>query len=90
MIKSKLRLLAFVFLSGTSMQLHAQLGMGKIEEIEAVQARKLIVMVEEPREKMLKKIAKRPKRGSVEEYKADLITYNQNLRAVVEKFWPYN
>jgi hypothetical protein len=90
MIKNSVQLLAFVFLFGTSLQLHAQLGMGKIEEIEAVQARKLIVMIEEPREKMLKKIAKKPKRGSVEDYKADLITYNENVKAVVEKFWPYN
>jgi hypothetical protein len=74
----------------TSFGLRAQMGMGKIEEIESVQKRKLIVMIEEPREKMLKKIAKNPKRGSVEDYKADLKTFNENIKTVVEKFWPYN
>jgi len=64
--------------------------LGKIDEIDAVRKRKLIVMIEEPNEKVLKKIAKRPSRGSVEDYKADLNTFNENLKAVVEKFWPYN
>lgn len=90
MTKNKLNLLPLLFFIGMTFQVHAQLGMGKIEEIEAVQARKLIVMIEEPREKMIKKIAKKPKRGSVEDYKADLVTYNENVKAVVEKFWPYN
>jgi hypothetical protein len=74
----------------SSLGLYAQFGLGKIEEIEEVQKRKLIVMIEEPREKMLKKIAKRTKRGSVDDYKADLKTYNENVKTVVEKFWPYN
>lgn len=73
-----------------SFSLHAQMGIGKIEEIEAVKSRKLIVMIEEPREEMLKKIAKRPKKGSVEDYKADLKAYNENVKLAVEKFWPYN
>jgi hypothetical protein len=47
-------------------------------------------MIEEPREKMLKKIAKKASRGSVDDYKADLKTYNDNVKAVVEKFRPYN
>lgn len=89
MIICKVKLFMVLFIV-TSFNLHAQFGLGKIEEIEAVQKRKLIVMIEEPREKMLKKIAKRPKRGSVDDYKADLKIYNQNVKAVMEKFWPYN
>ena len=84
------RPLVFLLLFVSSFALHAQMGMGKIEEIEEVKKRKLIVMIEEPREKMLKKIAKKAKRGSVEDYKADLKTYNENIKTVVEKFWPYN
>ncbi|AYB34197.1 hypothetical protein [Chryseolinea soli] len=70
--------------------LKAQMGMGKIEEIEAVKGRKLIVMIEEPRERILKRIEKKPKLGSVEDYKADLAKYNANIKEVVEKFWPYD
>jgi hypothetical protein len=84
------KLVVLILLFMTSFGLRAQMGMGKIEEIESVQKRKLIVMIEEPREKMLKKIAKNPKRGSVEDYKADLKTFNENIKTVVEKFWPYN
>jgi hypothetical protein len=79
-----------MLLLAASLQSRAQFGMGKIEEIEAVQGRKLIVMIEEPREKMLKRIEKKPKRGSVDDYKADLKLYNENIKAVIEKFWPYN
>lgn len=86
----KLGLSIIVLVLMTSLHLRAQMGMGKIEEIEEVQKRKLIVMIEEPREKMLKKIAKNTKRGSVEDYKADLQVYNENVKAVFEKFWPYN
>jgi hypothetical protein len=69
---------------------YAQMGMGKVEEIEEVQKRKLIVLIEEPRERMIKKLTKNSKRGSVEDYKSDLQTYNATLKTVVEKFWPYN
>jgi hypothetical protein len=84
------KLLVSVCLLVSSFGLYAQMGMGKIEEIEEVQKRKLIVMIEEPREKMLNKIAKKAKRGSVDDYKDDLKTYNANVKAAVEKFWPYN
>lgn len=90
MIKLKSKFFLILFFVGASVQLYAQFGMGKIEEIESVQSRKLIVMIEEPRERMLNKIAKRPKKGTVEDYKADLKTYNENIKTVVEKFWPYN
>ncbi len=84
------RMIVLLVLLASTLTTRAQMGMGKIEEIEEVKKRKLIVMIEEPREKMLKKIAKKAKRGSVEDYKADLKTYNENIKTVVEKFWPYN
>jgi hypothetical protein len=90
MKKRKIEFLILLLAFVSSFSVQAQMGMGKIEEIEAVQSRKLIVMIEEPREKMLKKIEKRPKRGSVEDYKADLKVYNANIKEVVEKFWPYD
>lgn len=90
MIKHKVKFLTLLLIFGASFTLRAQMGMGKPEEIEAVKARKLVVLIEEPREKMLKRIAKKAKRGSVEDYKADLKTFNANMKEVVEKFWPYN
>jgi len=54
-----MKLLKFQFallclLTISSFTTYAQFGMGKIDEIEEVQKRKLIVMIEEPRERMLK------------------------------------
>lgn len=86
---NKTYLLILFVLVGFHASLHAQMGMGKIEEIEAIQLRKLIVMIEEPREKMLKKIAKHPRKGEVEDYTADLKAYNENIKTVIDKFWPY-
>jgi len=82
--------LALLLVFAANLTLRAQMGMGKPEEIEAVKSRKLIVLIEEPREKMLKRIAKKAKRGSVEDYQADLKIFNANMKEVVEKFWPYN
>ena len=70
--------------------LRAQVGAAKIEDIEAVKNRKLVVMIEAPNDRVLKQIAKKPKLGTVEDYKADLAEYNANLKEVIEKFWPYN
>lgn len=84
------RMLLLLLVLTLPASLRAQFGLGKIEEIESVKTRRLIVMIEEPRERVLKKIAKRPKLGTVAEYKADLEKYNANIRSVVEKFWSYN
>lgn len=48
-----------------SNRLHAQFGLGKIEEIGSVMSRKLIVLIEEPRANMLRKIARNPNTFSV-------------------------
>lgn len=89
MIQSVLRYTFLLLMTVCSFQARAQMGMGKVEEIEEVKKRKLIVVIEEPDEKVLKKIAKHPKRGTVEDYKADLKTLNENMKMAVEKFWPY-
>jgi hypothetical protein len=82
-------LLVFLF-AVLSIAANAQFGMGKIEDIEQIKKRKLIIMIEEPRERTLKWIAKKAKRGSVDDYKRDLQEYNDNIKAVIGKFWPYN
>ncbi len=88
-MKTKVTMLMLLIIAAVAFKSNAQFGMGKIEEIEAVQARKIIVMVEEPREKMIKKLSKKPKLGTIDDYKADLKVYNANIKEVIEKFWPY-
>lgn len=68
----------------------AQFGYGKIEEIEQVQKRKLIVVIEEPREKILNKLTKRKKEDEKKNYLAALDEYNANMKIAVEKYWPYH
>jgi len=69
--------------------MHAQFGMGKIDEIESVQKRKLIVVLEEPRERILKRLTKKKKEDQVESYKTALNEYNAIMKEVIEKYWPY-
>jgi hypothetical protein len=88
MKKSLLTLTALLLLA-TSFPSYSQMNKVTIEEIAAAKNRDLILMIEEPREKMLKKIEKKPKRGSVDEYKADLKEYNENIKQAAAKFWPY-
>ncbi|PGH39858.1 MAG: hypothetical protein CRN43_06545 [Candidatus Nephrothrix sp. EaCA] len=90
MKKSYLQLSLYCFLVALAFSAKAQMGFGKLEEIEEVQKSPLIVMIEEPREKVLKKLKKHPRKGDVEDYKADLRIYNENIKTAVEKFWPYN
>jgi hypothetical protein len=87
---SKLMMLSAIVMLAITSPLYAQMGFGKIEEIQQIKSRRLIVVIEEPSERMMKKLKKRPRKGDVEDYKADLVTFNENLKAVVEKFWPYN
>ncbi len=68
---------------------YAQFGRGKIEEIEAVQKRKLIVILEEPRESVIKKLTKKKKDSELDNYKAAVDEYNAEMKEVVEKYWPY-
>lgn len=68
---------------------YGQMGKGKVNEIEDIQRRKLIVIVEEPRERVIKKLTKKKKEAELENYKAALNEYNTMMKEVVEKHWPY-
>lgn len=78
-----------VLFNGIAFTCLAQMGMGKVEEIMAVKSRKLIVIVEEPQERIIKKLTKKKKETEIEQYRATLEKYNYEMREVAEKFWPY-
>lgn len=90
MLKSLVFTLFVICAFGTSM--HAQMGLGRPEDINAVKSRQLIVMIEEPRAQILKYIEKRKVKDkvSIEEYKADIDAFNTNMKEVLESYWPYN
>jgi hypothetical protein len=79
---------ALLLLLGVSISLHAQ----KLssEDYMEVRKRKLIVMIEEPREDVIKKLTKSSEQNSIDVYKGDLKALNENMRQVVAKFWSYN
>lgn len=86
----QLKLLTLTLALGASVaQMSAQFGMGKIEEIEAIQRRKLIVILEEPREKIIKKLTKKKKESEIANYKSAIEEYNNEMKEIVEKYWPY-
>lgn len=81
-------LLTFIFIFNNGA--FAQYGLGEIKDIEAIEKRNLIVMIEEPNNKVINKLGKKPKLGTVVEYKADLELYNENIKKAIAEYWPYN
>ena len=71
-------------------QLSAQLGMGKPSEIKEVMERSLIVIVEEPDPKIIKKFDKKGLKAEKKIYTDDLKLYNANMKEMVEKYWKNN
>jgi hypothetical protein len=57
-----------------------QFGMGNVKEIKEVQKRKLIVVLET--------VAAKGKDNN--SYINDINTYNENIKFIAEKYWPYN
>ena len=68
----------------------AQFGLGKVSEIEALQARKLIVITEQPNDNVLKKLKKKNQSDKIALYDAAIDNYNADLKKVVEKFWTFS
>jgi hypothetical protein len=68
----------------------AQFGYGKVSEIEALQSRKLIVIIEQPSDKVLKKLNKKNQPDKIALYDSAISNYNANMKRVVEKFWTFS
>lgn len=67
----------------------SQMGMGKYEDIAKIEHRKLIIIIEEPKDFVIKKLTRKKKLDKVEDYKAALEIYNNNMKEVFAQFWPY-
>lgn len=89
-MKKYFALFAFIFITGFPLFVSAQFGYGKVSEIEALQSRKLIVIVEEPKEKVIKKITRKKHEDKIPVYKAAIDGYNVKMKQVAEKFWTYS
>ncbi|HRH47479.1 MAG TPA: hypothetical protein PLP23_01935 [Panacibacter sp.] len=68
----------------------AQFGYGKVSEIEELKTRKLIVIIEEPKDKVIKKITKKKHEDKIPVYKAAINEYNAKMKQVAEKFWTFS
>ena len=79
-----------LFLLALTNTLSAQFGMGKPDDIEQLKKRTLIVIVEKPSEKLIKKLTKKGKTADIDAYKAAVDEYNTNMQQVIEKFWKFS
>lgn len=61
----------------------AQVGLSKPEAIEKVKARTMLVIVEEPSEKLLKSL----KPEEIDNYKNDIASYNAMMAELAPKYW---
>ncbi|MGB3076053.1 MAG: hypothetical protein WBB36_12060 [Chitinophagales bacterium] len=82
--------LASLLLLTTVTLSRAQMGMGKPEEIAELKKRKLIVILEEPSQKVIDKLKKKGKSAYIDDYKAAVEEFNNNLKAMMEENWTYH
>lgn len=68
----------------------AQFGLGKVSDLEAVQSRKLLVIVEQPSAKVLKKLQKKNQQDKISQYNAFVDEYNADMKKITEKFWNFS
>lgn len=65
----------------------AQFGQGKVEDIQDIKKRTLILLLEEEDEKILKKLAKKP--DELKFYKDEIVRLNADLTEITAKFWTF-
>jgi hypothetical protein len=89
-MKKSIIFLACFAVLGFTKNVKAQMGYGKPEDIEQVKKRKLIVVLEEPNEDVMKKLTKKHKTDQIKEYQTALDAYNTEMKEVIEKFWNFS
>jgi len=70
-----------------SLKPFAQFGQGKVEDIQDIKKRTLILLLEEEDEKILKKLAKKP--DELKFYKDEIVRLNADLTEIAAKFWTF-
>ncbi len=80
----------FIFLLSLTSVLHAQWGYGKVEDIEEMKTRKLIVIKEVESEKVIEKLKKKDKEEFIDDYQAAIAEYNANFQAAIVNIWPFH
>ena len=86
-MKSIQFIVCFLSLICFNSQLSAQLGNGKSSDIKEILQRPLIVIIEEPDSKVIKKLDKKGLEAEKKDYLEDIAQYNANMKAMVEKYW---
>jgi len=89
-MKTKAILTAFLILTGISQVSYAQFGFGKVEEIQEMKNRKLVILSQEENEKVVEKLQKKGYGGKVDEYKQALDDYNKVMEESVLNIWPFH
>ena len=72
-----------------SQLVHAQWGFGKVEEIEEMKSRKLVIMTQDENEKVIEKLKKKGYSDKTDDYKQALDEYNKVMEESVLNIWPF-
>jgi hypothetical protein len=67
----------------------AQFGYGRVSEIQELSNRKLLVVLEEPREKTIKKLDKKNNTAQKEFYLSNITRFNRYITETTQKFWTF-
>jgi hypothetical protein len=89
-MKSIQFIVCFLSLICFNSQLSAQLSNEKSSDIKEILQRPLIVIIEEPDPKIIKKFNKKGLEADAKDYIEDIKQYNANMKEMVEKYWKGN
>ncbi len=89
-MKTSKLLLSCLILICSITSLHAQWGFGKVEEIEAMKNRKLVIMTQDENEKVIEKLKKKGYSDKTDDYKQALDDYNKVMEESVLNIWPFH
>lgn len=89
-MKTKIILLSCLLLLCSVNMLHAQWGFGKVEEIEEMKSRKLVIMTQDENEKVIEKLQKKGYSDKIDDYKQSLDEYNKVMEESVLNIWPFH
>lgn len=84
------RILFFIFFLSTALPALAQYGTCDPGKLKELPRRKLIAVIEQDSPRMIELLQKKRKIKEIDLYKASIERYNTNLRAIVERYWPYD
>ncbi len=83
-------LLVFVSLLAPIYMAFAQCGFADPVSLRKLSQRELIVVIEQPSQKVMELMKKKKKQDQIPAYEAAVAAYNASLKQTIEKYWPWD